>query len=148
MKANTRVYRLADAGNPPEQAFVNLSGQTFNTIHANDYSYFEEINAIIQEEPVDNVDPELLGLLAAIGIEKGKPFAPDARMKALAMRRRARLCSPPGIPRPTSLRTVTGRPASLAAAMNFRLTECGCWMPAPCFSITPPGLLPPWRRKW
>jgi len=83
MKANTRVYRLADAGDPPEQAFVNLSGQTFNTIHANDYSYFEEINAIIQEEPVDNVDPELLGLLAAIGIEKGKPFAPDERMKAL-----------------------------------------------------------------
>jgi hypothetical protein len=83
MKANTRVYRLADAGDPPEQAFVNLSGQTFNTIHANDFSYFEEINAIIQEEPVNNVDPELLGLLAAIGIEKGKPFAPDERMKAL-----------------------------------------------------------------
>jgi hypothetical protein len=82
MKANTRVYRLADAGDPPEQAFVNLSGQTFNTIHANDFSYFEEINAIIQEEPVNNVDPELLGLLAA-GIEKGKPFAPDERMKAL-----------------------------------------------------------------
>ena len=83
IKANTRVYRLADAGDPPEQAFVNLSGQSFNTIHASDFSYFEEINAIIQEEPVDNVDPELLGLLAAIGIEKGKPFAPDERMKAL-----------------------------------------------------------------
>jgi hypothetical protein len=83
MKANTHVYRLADVGDPPEQVFVNLSGQSFNTIHANDYSYFEEINTIIQEEPVDNVDPELLGLLAAIGIEKGKPFAPDERMKAL-----------------------------------------------------------------
>jgi len=83
MKANTRVYRLADVGDPPEQAFVNLSGQSFNTIHANDYSYFEEINAIIQEEPLDNVDPEVLGLLAAIGIEKGKPFTPDERMQAL-----------------------------------------------------------------
>jgi hypothetical protein len=83
MKANTRVYRLAEAGDPPEQAFVNLSGRSFNTIHANDYSYFEELNAIIQEEPVDNVDPELLGVLAAIGIEKGKSFAPDERMKAL-----------------------------------------------------------------
>ena len=83
IKANTRVYRLADAGDPPEQAFVNLSGQSFNTIHASDFSYFEEINAIIQEEPVDNVDPELLGLLAAIGIEKGKPFAPDERMREI-----------------------------------------------------------------
>ena len=29
------------------------------------------------------MDPETLGLLAAIGIEKGMPFAPDDRMKAI-----------------------------------------------------------------
>jgi hypothetical protein len=29
------------------------------------------------------LDPELRGLFAAIGIQKGKPFAPDARMKKL-----------------------------------------------------------------
>jgi hypothetical protein len=29
------------------------------------------------------MEPERLGLLAAIGIEKGKPFAPDARMKKI-----------------------------------------------------------------
>ena len=29
------------------------------------------------------VDPETLGLLASIGIEKGKPFAPDDRMKKI-----------------------------------------------------------------
>ena len=28
-------------------------------------------------------NPELMGLLASIGIKKGKPFAPDARMKAI-----------------------------------------------------------------
>ena len=83
MKANTRIYPLADRDNPPEQEFVNLSGMEFNTIHANDFTFFEEVNTVIQEEPVDSVDPELLGLLAAIGIEKGQPFAPDERMKAL-----------------------------------------------------------------
>jgi hypothetical protein len=35
----------------------------------------------VQEEPNEAMDPETLGLLASIGIEKGKPFAPDARMK-------------------------------------------------------------------
>jgi hypothetical protein len=39
------------------------------------------LNAIVQREPADALDPELMGPLAAIGIIKGKPFAPDARMK-------------------------------------------------------------------
>jgi hypothetical protein len=32
---------------------------------------------------VEAIDPETLGLLASIGIEKGKRFAPDARMKKI-----------------------------------------------------------------
>ena len=38
---------------------------------------------MIQREPVDFLDPELRGNLAAIGIRKGQPFKPDARMTAL-----------------------------------------------------------------
>ena len=83
LKTNTRIYPLAQRDAPPATEFVNLSGRSFNTIHANDISFYEEVHAVIQEEPVDALDPEFLGLLAAIGIEKGKPFAPDARMKAL-----------------------------------------------------------------
>jgi hypothetical protein len=37
----------------------------------------------VQEEPLEAVDPETRGLLAAIGIRKGQPFAPDARMKKI-----------------------------------------------------------------
>jgi hypothetical protein len=37
----------------------------------------------VQEEPAEALDPETLGLLASIGIEKGKPFAPDERMKKI-----------------------------------------------------------------
>ena len=56
---------------------------SFNTIHANNYKFFEEINNVIQREPVEFIDPELRGLLASIGIQKGKPFAPDARMQTI-----------------------------------------------------------------
>ena len=82
-KAHTRIYPLAQAGNPPEQQFVNLSGRDMNTIHSNDIHFYEEIHEIVQEEPIDAVDPDFMGLLAAIGIEKGKPFAPDERMRAI-----------------------------------------------------------------
>jgi hypothetical protein len=81
IKKHTRVYPLGQATNPPEQRFVNLSGKAFNTIHANDYHFYEEVNELVQAEPNAALDPETLGLLAAIGIEKGKRFAPDARMK-------------------------------------------------------------------
>ena len=37
----------------------------------------------MQQEPATALDPELMGPLAAIGIIKGKPFAPDARMKKI-----------------------------------------------------------------
>ena len=45
------------------------------------FTPFEQINTLVQEEPVDALDPEIMGSLAAIGIVKGKPFTPDARMK-------------------------------------------------------------------
>ena len=69
--------------NIPETKFVECSGKAFNTIPPNDYTFFEKLNALIQEEPADALDPELTGQIAAIGIVKGKAFAPDERMKKI-----------------------------------------------------------------
>lgn len=82
-KRSWRQYPLADAANPPATKFINATGLEFNTIHANDYSFYEDVNTIVQEEPSAAQEPELLGQLMAIGIEKGKPFAPDARMTTI-----------------------------------------------------------------
>ncbi len=68
---------------PPEQTFVEGTGKPFMTIPANDFHYFEQINALVQQEPADALDPEIMGSLAAIGIIKGKPFNPDDRMKKI-----------------------------------------------------------------
>jgi len=67
----------------PATKFVEASGKSFNTIPPSDYSFFEMINANIQQEPADSYNPELAGQLAAIGIVKGKPFNPDARMRKI-----------------------------------------------------------------
>lgn len=80
VKAKYHCYPLSQAANPPVQRFFNTSGVKFNTIHANTFKFFEEINAVIQYEPANAFNPELVGLLGAIGIKKGQPFAPDARM--------------------------------------------------------------------
>jgi hypothetical protein len=83
VKENLRIYPLARKGNPPRMEFISGSGRAFNTIHANDYNFYEHLDELIQKEPLDMLDPETRGLFASIGMEKGKPFAPDARMKKL-----------------------------------------------------------------
>jgi len=84
IKANLKVYPLAKQDNPPKMAFSNMSGLAdYKTIPPNDFSFYEDLNALIQEEPVGWLDPETTGLIASIGIVKGQPFNPDARMKAI-----------------------------------------------------------------
>lgn len=83
VKKNLRVYPLSQAANRPEMKFVNISGKAFNTIGPGDYSAFEYLNRSIQDEPSDALDPYSLGVFAAIGIEKGKPFTPDDRLKKI-----------------------------------------------------------------
>ena len=67
-----RVYPLGQAANAPKMTFVNGSGKEMNTIHANDFSFYEEINQVVQEEPSDAMDVETLGTLASIGIREGQ----------------------------------------------------------------------------
>jgi hypothetical protein len=83
LRTQFRIYPLSKRDNPPKGKVVEVSGKKFNTIHANDYSYWEELNAVVQYEPADAFSPELVGQFAAIGIKKGQPFAPDARMKKI-----------------------------------------------------------------
>jgi hypothetical protein len=69
---------------PEEPAkFIEGTSKVMNTVPPNDFSYFEMINDLVQKEPVGALDPEIMGSLAAIGIMKGKPFNPDARMKKI-----------------------------------------------------------------
>jgi hypothetical protein len=82
-KKNYRAYPLELAANPPAMNFINVSGKYINTIHSNDFLFFSEVNQVIQDEPLESVNPEVRGLLASIGIQKGRPFAPDERMKSI-----------------------------------------------------------------
>jgi hypothetical protein len=82
----TKIYPLSEASAPPENEFMNISESAFNSVHANDFSFYEEVNELVQEEPVEALDPERAGQLLAIGIEHGQPFAPDDRMHRILER--------------------------------------------------------------
>ena len=82
-REGVKVYPLSKADNPPAMEFINGSKVPYNTVHANDFEFYQELDHVIQKEPIDFIDPELRGLAAAIGIRKGKPFAPDERMKKI-----------------------------------------------------------------
>ena len=83
MEQKLKVYPLAEKKNPKPVQLHNLSNKYINTLHSQDITFFEEVNEVVQEENNEAWDIEVLGMLASIGIEKGKPFAPDARMKKI-----------------------------------------------------------------
>jgi len=82
-KQGLRIYPLAKADNPPAMEFINVSGKYHNTIHSNNFQFFEEINALIQEEHDDAISRETRGRLALLGIIKGQPFEPDERLRRI-----------------------------------------------------------------
>ncbi len=83
VKKHLKIYPLADAANPPPVKFANASGVPANFVAPGDYGFWELLDKVIQEEPSEGSDPTTLGLFASIGIQKGKPFNPDERMKKI-----------------------------------------------------------------
>ena len=84
VKKFTKIYPFSDAGRPaPPLNFVNLSGKSFNTVAPANYSFWELLNQVVQDEPADSLDPIRLGFYASIGIRKGQSFAPDPRMRKI-----------------------------------------------------------------
>ena len=83
IKKHTKIYSLADKNNPPKNKFINVSNKPYNTIPANDFEFYNQLNEVVQEEPPSAFGPQLLGIFWSIGIQKGKPFKPDTRMRAI-----------------------------------------------------------------
>jgi hypothetical protein len=77
------IYPLAETAAPPAMEFMNGSGRAIDTVFPDSFRFFELLAMLVNEEPVDIFDPLERSMMQAIGIEKGKAFNPDARLKAL-----------------------------------------------------------------
>jgi len=78
-----KVYPLSQADNPPKNNYIDIAGKNMEGIPFLDENVYTELNEIIQEEIVEDQNLAMMGMLKNIGIEKGKPFAPDERAKKL-----------------------------------------------------------------
>src|SRR6185369_16151815 len=79
----TRVYPLSKAANPPAMTFVNGSHQEIDTIFSDNLQFFDDLAWMIEHEPHEVIPSHERFQLAAIGIEKGKPFKPGAPRRKL-----------------------------------------------------------------
>jgi hypothetical protein len=78
-----KVYPLAQADDPPAMEYLNGSGQEIDTIHTDTFAFYEQLAQIVEEEPGELFTPLERAHMQSIGIEKGKPFAPDEGRRAL-----------------------------------------------------------------
>lgn len=76
-----KVYPLSLASNPPPTAFTDVKDVLFDSTIRYDESFFENLDRMVQSEPWLSRDRAMIDQLRSIGIEKGKPFAPDAKTK-------------------------------------------------------------------
>jgi hypothetical protein len=78
----TRIYPLAQKDNPPAMKFPNASATPADYDFKRDLRYFESLAEFINHEAVAPEDMAMRGMAASLGIVKGQPFQPDAKMKA------------------------------------------------------------------
>ncbi len=78
-----RLYPLAQADNPPPQRHIDISGKLFEAITHFDDTFYDSLARMVDEEPVQARDLAVLGQLRTLGIEKGKPFKPDAAARKI-----------------------------------------------------------------
>lgn len=76
-----KMYYLGDENT--ETKFVDGLPHQLETLPRYDARALEDIHAIFSVEPVLERDKVMMGMLASIGIEKGKPFNPTDRMREL-----------------------------------------------------------------
>ena len=83
-----KIYPLAKAGNPPTQRFVDMTDTIYDGLVHYDESIYTSLARVLNEEPVQPQDLQMVGMLLPLGIEKGKDFKPDtatvARLNAAA----------------------------------------------------------------
>lgn len=78
-----RLYPYAQRDNPPATRYVEVCGKNWSGMPPSGMAYWTRLAEILRREPVQERDRIMMAMLRSIGIETGKPFNPDARMKKL-----------------------------------------------------------------
>jgi hypothetical protein len=69
----------AVGGQPVQNKFIEGLDKTWSATAYRGMDYWKTLHEIINDEPVREQDKPWIAMIKPLGIEKGKPFAPDAR---------------------------------------------------------------------
>jgi hypothetical protein len=78
-----KVYPFSQRDNPRPNKFVSFSGATFSTLPPPGLEFWSRLSTFINNNPVQEHDRFFMAMIKPLGIEKGKPFQPDERQKAI-----------------------------------------------------------------
>jgi hypothetical protein len=72
-----RIYPLSHAANPPKQRLLDMTDVLYDGLVKYDESFFASLARMLNEEPAQPRDLQMMGMLLPLGIEKGKAYKPD-----------------------------------------------------------------------
>jgi hypothetical protein len=78
-----KVYPLSTAANTPATTFVDAINVVYDATIPYNIRFFQSLDRFVQQEPWLTRDKAMIDQLKSIGIEKGKPFAPDAKTEGI-----------------------------------------------------------------
>ncbi len=78
-----RIYPWSERASPKANTFTSMSGKAINTLPPSGIEYWTRLASFINNNPVQERDRFFMAMLKPLGIEKGKPFQPDARQRAI-----------------------------------------------------------------
>ncbi len=81
-----RIYPLSEAGNPTPQKYIDGSLKKYDAQPMFDLNDFKMIDRLVQEEPIQDHDKFMIGMLDGIGIRKGQPFDPSPEVVTILER--------------------------------------------------------------
>jgi len=77
------IYPWSDRDQPKPTKFVSISGVEIDTTPPGGLEFWARLSGFINNNPVQERDRFFMAMLKPLGIEKDKPFAPDARQRAI-----------------------------------------------------------------
>ena len=80
---NVKAYPWSEREDPKPNKFVSISGQLIDTTPPGGMEYWARLATVINNNPVQEHDRFFMAMLKPLGIEKDKPFQPDARQTAI-----------------------------------------------------------------
>jgi hypothetical protein len=83
MMTKLRVYPYSQRDNPKPNHSFSATGKSINSLEPEGIAYWQRLSEVINNNPVHERDRFFMAMLKPLGIEKGKPFAPDARQKKI-----------------------------------------------------------------